>query len=94
MNSANTCGPLSDHTDRPRRNEENYGATEAVGPTPSRGQNKIRDTTIHQVNHGYIVNVGCHTFALSTKEELLTKLIGYINDPDKVEENWHKTNSL
>ena len=61
---------------------------EAAIPTPQ-GENKIRQINIEEVNSGFIVRVGCHTFAISTKAELTTKLIEYINEPVKTEKKWY-----
>lgn len=58
-------------------------------PTPDRGGNKIRQINIEEVNRGFIVRVGCHTFAISTKAELTTKLTEYINEADKTEKKWY-----
>ncbi len=55
-----------------------------------RQENKIRQINIEEVNRGYIVRVGCHTFAISTKEEMIGKLVEYINEPSKTEEKWFK----
>lgn len=54
-----------------------------------RQKNKIRQINIEEVNRGYIVRVGCHTFAISTKAELTTKLTEYINEPAKTEKKWY-----
>jgi hypothetical protein len=54
--------------------------------------NKIRELNLREVNRGYIVNVGCHTFAISTKEELLPLLTQYINEPSLIEERWFSDN--
>ena len=54
-----------------------------------RQENKIRQINIEEVNRGYIVRVGCHTFAISTKAELTTKLTEYINEPSKTEKKWY-----
>lgn len=51
--------------------------------------NKIRQINIEEVNRGFIVRVGCHTFAISTKAELTTKLTEYINEPEKTEQKWY-----
>ena len=63
-------------------------ANEVAVPTPM-GENKIRQINIEEVNRGYIVRVGCHTFAISTKAELTTKLTEYINEPAKTEKKWY-----
>ena len=62
---------------------------EVAVPTPDRGGNKIRQINIEEVNRGFIVRIDCHTFAISTKAELTTKLMEYINEPDKTEKKWY-----
>ena len=52
------------------------------------GKPKIREIIIKEVNGGYIVSVGCHTFAFSTKDELTTTLLKYINEPEEIEKKW------
>jgi hypothetical protein len=51
-------------------------------------ENKIRQIEIRELNRGYMVSVGCHNFALSTKTELMIKLEEYINEPAKTEKKW------
>mgnify|MGYP003554511339 CR=1 FL=1 len=63
-------------------------ADEVAAPTPI-DENKIRQINIEEVNRGFIVRVGCHTFAISTKAELTTKLTEYINEPAKTEKKWY-----
>ena len=36
---------------------------------------------IEPLDRGYVVRIGCSSFAFSTKEELITKLTEYINNP-------------
>ena len=64
---------------------------EVAAPTPIQA-NKIRQINIEEVNRGFIVRVGCHTFTISTKAELTTKLTEYINEPDKTEQKWYAGN--
>lgn len=51
---------------------------------------KIRDVKINQVNYGYIVNIGCHTFAFETAERLIEKLGLYLKEPNKTERSWYQ----
>ncbi len=60
---------------------------EGAVPTPI-VENKIRQINIEEVNRGYIVRVGCHTFAIGTKAELISNLTEYINEPTKTEKKW------
>jgi len=59
-------------------------------PVAAPSEDKIREVTIREVNRGFIVQVGCHTFAISTKTELTTKLTEYILNPIKTESKWFK----
>jgi hypothetical protein len=52
------------------------------------GPSKIRQISIREVNRGYIVEVGCHTFAFSTPDELADKISAYLKDPNGVERKW------
>jgi hypothetical protein len=54
-----------------------------INPIPTRG---ISIQTLHR---GYIVNVGCHSFAFETKETMLEKLTEYINNPQEAEQKWN-----
>ncbi len=83
---SNLSEPCLPEPNRCVRNEE------VAMPTPDRGSNKIRQINIEEVNRGFIVRVGCHTFAISTKAELTTKLTEYINEPDKTEQKWYAGN--
>jgi hypothetical protein len=51
-------------------------------------EDKIRQINIEELNRGYIVKVGCHNFAISTKDELTRLLVKYINEPIKTEKLW------
>ena len=42
-------------------------------------------------NHGFIVKVGCGTFAFSSKEELLGALTEFLNDPKILEDEYNKS---
>lgn len=61
------------------------GQVEAVPSIP----NTIRDITITQLNHGYIVRVGCQTFAIENPSTLIAKLAEYINNPADTETKWN-----
>lgn len=52
--------------------------------------NQIRQINIEQLNHGYIVRVGCHSFAIETKAQLIAQLSAYIQEPALTEEKWFK----
>lgn len=58
------------------------------GRTPMeqpRSQNKIRTVTIRQLDHGYLVDVGCQCFAIQDWSILIGKLALYLQNPDEIE---------
>lgn len=62
-------------------------------PTPqvlehSSRPNEIRQISIEGLNHGYIVRVGCHSFAIETKAQLIAQLSAYIQEPALTEKKW------
>ena len=50
--------------------------------------NKIREVKIEQLNHGYLVRVGCQRFAIETSEKLLSLLSDYMKFPADTEKAW------
>lgn len=44
--------------------------------------------TVNPVEKGYIVTAGCMTLTFSTKEEIITEFIRWINDPYTVEKEY------
>jgi len=52
--------------------------------------NIIRNITIQQLNYGYIVQVGCHSFAIENAAQLITKLSAYILQPAETEKLWQE----
>ena len=74
----------SDEACRP--SEQPCCETEVAMPMP---QNK-RQISVEPMDLGYIVRVGCQTFAVETKESLIEKFTKYINDPIGVEKEWMK----
>ena len=56
--------------------------------TIEREQPKMRELTIRELNRGFVVTAGCHTFAISTAKELTELVTEYINNPRETEEKW------
>jgi hypothetical protein len=52
-------------------------------------ESKIRETRITQLNYGYLVNVGCQTFAFETVDKLIEKLGEYLKNPSQTEKDWY-----
>lgn len=51
-------------------------------------QNKARLIEIKQLDGGYIINVGCQTFAFETADKLLLKLGKYLANPAQAEKDY------
>jgi hypothetical protein len=49
---------------------------------------KIREISIKALNFGFIVKVGCHSFAIETPDKLVTVLGEYLNKPTETEKKW------
>lgn len=56
--------------------------------------NQIRPINITQVNHGYIVVIGCQTIVVETKERLIEKLAEYITNPSEAEQKYNNKQLL
>lgn len=64
-------------------------AEPSVTPEESPDSDKIRTLTVEQLNFGYIVRVGCHSFAIETHEKV-SKLVGeYLANPSGTERKWY-----
>ena len=50
---------------------------------------KIKDIRIEQLEYGYIIRVGCQSFAIEQADKLIEYLTEYINKPDETEKDWY-----
>ena len=50
--------------------------------------------TIHHLDFGYNVKVGCQNFAVETVEKLIKNLEAYLNDPRGTEIKWMRNKEL
>lgn len=53
------------------------------------GVSYILPITIKQLNYGYIIEVGCQTFAIESASLLIAKLSEYISNPGETEKKWN-----
>lgn len=60
----------------------------------ARCQPMKREITISPLDYGYIVKVGCQTFAIESDETLIENLAEYLRDPSKKERAWLSSHSL
>ena len=47
------------------------------------------DVQIQELDYGYMVRVGCKSFAIENKETLLSMITKYINNPIKIQKEFH-----
>jgi hypothetical protein len=66
-----------------------YSGNVTGQPAAPMPPNKIRDIHISQLNHGYVINVGCSTFAIEKASDLIAKLSEYIHKPAETEQKWN-----
>lgn len=63
-------------------------------PRPMLDEQPRRQIRINTMNYGYVVEIGCQSFAIETKEQLVKKLSAYIMDPAGVEKAWFETKKI
>lgn len=49
---------------------------------------------IDPLNYGYVVRVGCQSFAIEDSTTLVKYLAAYLADPEKCQSNWMKSKKL
>jgi hypothetical protein len=80
--------------DREERSESLASSTirgsERLAMACAKDPDKIRGITIKQLDLGYVVKVGCKSFAIETKEKLLDALEAYLTKPDEIENLYNK----
>lgn len=52
------------------------------------GSDRIKEIRITQVDHGYIVNIGCQTFAIESSKRLVKNIEKYLESPQEIEKAW------
>lgn len=65
---------------------QTMGPNRETPPPPTKRQ--IRSVSIRELDHGYVVEVGCQTFAIESAHILISKLAKYILAPGEVEGKW------
>lgn len=78
----------SGNTPTPNYNIDEVCRETQPEPIRDSSENKIRQINIEEVSRGYIVRVGCQTYAIETAEQLVSKLSAYIKEPKRVEKLW------
>ena len=88
----NSGRPLQEVDDRPLTEAGcamggEIGIDEVMPPQPT---NSGRAYSIHiePLNFGYMVRVGCQSFAIESTDKLVTALAAYLAEPEKVQNMW------
>lgn len=68
----------------------NYAERNTGGIAAPLPPNKIRDIHISGLSHGFMVTVGCQSFAIEKADDLIAKLAGYIHRPAETEQKWNE----
>lgn len=55
---------------------------------------QAREINIRPLNYGYVVNIGCQTFAIESIEKLIINLETYLKNPNGTEKEWFSGNLL
>ena len=63
-------------------------------PQPLAAATQAREINIRPLNHGYVVNIGCQTFAIESVDKLVSNLEKYLNSPIETEKEWFSGNLL
>ncbi len=71
----NVSGRTTSHLDYVRPHEP------VLTPAPEPAPDRIYSTSIRQVDHGYLVEVGCKTFAIENSTKLISLLSAYLLQP-------------
>lgn len=71
---------------RPESINERYSG-EVMAPRPIE-ENHIRSISIRQLNHGYVVEVGCQTLAIESSSKLIALFAEYVADPFATEQKY------
>jgi hypothetical protein len=63
-----------------------------MGPGPMQPKEKetIYNIAIRQIDHGYLVEVGCKTFAIETSTRLITLLSTYLLQPAATQKQYEQ----
>lgn len=64
-------------------------AGEIMAPRPIE-ENNIRTISIRQLNHGYVVEVGCQTLAIESSSKLIALFAEYVANPQATEQKYRE----
>lgn len=55
---------------------------------------RAKQIVINAQNYGYVVNIGCQTFAIEKAEDVVKGIQAYLIDPEATEKLWMKEKTL
>ena len=71
-----------------------YATSGAIPQTVPPAPNRMRDVLIHQLDYGYLVTIGCQSFAFEDFETIIGHLSAYMENPTEVEKDWLGNHNL
>ena len=89
-------GQLSNREDRPEPVYDNRGEDRVLAeetccaeqPVRTPSPERAREINIRPLDHGYVINIGCQTFAIEQISDLIPYLEGYLRRPQETELRW------
>lgn len=90
MNENDSCETKSNSykSDRDAYVNECINDYTIPAPAPIMHHEKMREINIREVNKGFILTVGCHTFAFTKTSDFIPELTKYLTNPQETEKDW------
>lgn len=85
---SSNCKEPSAYLSSAERLESAYEKRDECCVTEKADRSQIRPIEIRQLNHGYVVKIECHSFAVENPTDLIAKLANYILNPGATESLW------
>lgn len=71
------------------RDHDGVALGDATVPDASMITNKARKIEITNLDYGYLINIGCHSFAIGKYKKLVKLLAEYLANPQATEKKWY-----
>jgi len=91
LRDAETNSGLLDAPTRNERINDGDQCCEAEAAVPA---SRMHNISIHALDFGFNVKIGCQNFAVETPEKLIKNLEAYLKDPQGTEKKWMKNKEL
>lgn len=92
MNEDNCCGAVTEAPRSEALRSEAPRNTRSIPDAPTLQAPTAKEIVIRPLNHGYVITVGCQSFAIENAFKLSGLLLAYLRDPVEVEKAWMTNN--